>query len=229
MEPRRRRRSLKQKARYSRSATQSQLAPHPAVWPYRRRPGNTLSGQSAARFPALPLGARAKPAHIPRVQAMATGNRARQVLCQPVPRRQVPSSKSRPTVQTVQMNKGVNMSVQLLKTNPRVKTWLTLLGVMLALTLNASAQFSSGSTGADGPLDFSNVTPGSVVIFDPTKFTAVPHVAGQNIFNFTTITIPANVTVVLSGQNLIGPVFWLAQGDVRINGHIALDGQPGSG
>jgi hypothetical protein len=110
-----------------------------------------------------------------------------------------------------------------------VKTWLTLLGVMLALTLNASAQFSSGSTGADGPLDFSNVTPGSVVIFDPTKFTAVPHVAGQNIFNFTTISIPANVTVVLSGQNLSGPVFWLAQGDVRINGHIALDGQPGSG
>jgi hypothetical protein len=127
------------------------------------------------------------------------------------------------------MNKGVNMSVQLLKTNLRVKTWLTLLGVMLALTLNASAQFSSGSTGADGPLDFSNVTAGSVVIFDPTKFTAVPHVAGQNIFNFTTITIPANVTVVLSGQNLSGPVFWLAQGDVRINGHITLDGQPGSG
>ena len=121
------------------------------------------------------------------------------------------------------------MSVQLLKTNPRVNTWLMLLGVMLALTLNASAQFSSGSTGADGPLDFSNVTPGSVVIFDPTKFTAVPHVAGQNVFNFTTITIPANVTVVLSGQNLSGPMFWLAQGDVRINGHIASDGQPGSG
>lgn len=124
-------------------------------------------------------------------------------------------------------NKGVNMSVQLFKTNNRAKSWLMLLAAMLALTMNAAAQFSSGSTGADGALDLSAVTPGSVVIFDPTKFTNAPHVAGQNVFNFTTITIPANVTLVLSGQNMTGPVFWLAQGDVRINGHIALDGQAG--
>src|SRR5215831_8297331 len=125
--------------------------------------------------------------------------------------------------------KGVNMSVQLLKTNNRkVKLWLMLFGAMMALTLNASAQFSSGSNGADGALDYSNVTPGSAVIFDPTKFTAAPHVAGQNIFNFTTITIPANVPVILSGQNLTGPVFWLAQGDVRINGTLTLAGQAGT-
>src|SRR5262249_38322045 len=97
------------------------------------------------------------------------------------------------------------------------------------LTMNASAQFASGSNGADGALDYSSVTPGSVVMFDPTKFTAVPHVAGQNVFNFTTITIPANVTVVLSGQNLTGPVFWLATGDVRINGTLTLNGQSGPG
>ncbi len=120
------------------------------------------------------------------------------------------------------------MSVQLLKTKNKMKAWLMLFGVMMALTLNASAQFSSGSTGADGALDFSNVTPGSTVIFDPTKFTAAPHVAGQNIFNFTTITIPLNVTVVLSGQNLSGPVFWLAQGDVRISGTLTLSGQSGA-
>jgi hypothetical protein len=109
------------------------------------------------------------------------------------------------------------------------KSWVLLLIAMMTLTLNAAAQFSSGSTGADGALDYSNVTAGSTVIFDPTKFTAAPHPAGQNIYNFTTITIPANVTVVLSGQNLTGPVFWLAQGDVRINGRIGLDGAPGSG
>src|SRR5579864_5487963 len=125
-------------------------------------------------------------------------------------------------------SKGVNMSVQPLNTNSRVKSWLMLLAAMMALTLNASAQFSSGSTGADGALDFSSVTAGSTVVFDPTKFTAAPHVAGQNIFNFTTITIPANVTVVLSGQNLTGPVFWLAQGDVRINGTLTLSGQSGA-
>ena len=108
------------------------------------------------------------------------------------------------------------------------KSWVLLLIAMMTLTLNAAAQFSSGSTGADGPLDYSNVTAGSTVIFDPTKFTAAPHPTGQNIYNFTTITIPANVTVVLSGQNLTGPVFWLAQGDVRINGTINLSGQAGS-
>jgi len=108
------------------------------------------------------------------------------------------------------------------------KSWVLLVIAMMTLTLNAAAQFSSGSTGADGALDFSNVTAGSTVIFDPTKFTAAPHPAGQNIYNFTTITIPANVTVVLSGQNLTGPVFWLAQGDVRINGTISLSGQAGS-
>lgn len=120
------------------------------------------------------------------------------------------------------------MSVQLFKTKNKARLWLLLLTAMMALSLNAAAQFSSGSTGADGPLDFSNVTPGSTVIFDPTKFTAAPHPAGQNIYNFTTINIPANVTVVLSSQNLTGPVFWLAQGDVRITGKLVLDGQSGS-
>jgi len=103
-----------------------------------------------------------------------------------------------------------------------------LLIAVMALTVNAAAQFSSGSTGADGPLDFSTVTAGSTVIFDPTKFTAAPHPAGQNIYNFTTITIPPNVTIVLSGQTRTGPVFWLAQGDVRINGKLVLDGQNGA-
>src|SRR5215831_4544171 len=120
------------------------------------------------------------------------------------------------------------MSVQLFKTKNKVVPWLMLLGVMMALTMNASAQFSSGSTGADGALDFSTATPGSVVVFDPSKFTSAPHITGQNIFNFTTITIPAQVTVVLSGQNLSGPVFWLAQGDVRINGTLTLNGQNGA-
>lgn len=119
------------------------------------------------------------------------------------------------------------MAVQCSRNNV-VRSWLLILIAVLAFTINAAAQFSSGSTGADGALDYSNVTPGSTVIFDPTQFTAAPHPAGQNIYNFTTITIPANVTVVLSGQVLTGPVFWLAQGDVRINGHLALDGQAGA-
>src|SRR5215470_6351874 len=97
--------------------------------------------------------------------------------------------------------------------------------LLLALVLIASAQaqqtqtFTSGSTGADGALDYSVILPsGGVAVFDPTKFNPPLNPAGDNIFNFTSINIPGNVTVRLSGRVLKGPVFWLASGDVTING-----------
>lgn len=88
--------------------------------------------------------------------------------------------------------------------------------------------FSSGSTGADGALDFSNLPAGSVVVFDPKKFSPPLNPAGDNIFNFTTINIPSGITVKLSGRVLTGPVFWLASGDVTINGKIDLNGENGA-
>lgn len=104
------------------------------------------------------------------------------------------------------------------------KSWAYLLIIVLVLALNASAQFSSGSTGADGALDYSSLPSPSTVVFDPSRFN---HSLGQNTYNFTTINVPAGITVVLSSQTLSGPVFWLAQGDVNINGVLLLNGQSG--
>lgn len=108
-----------------------------------------------------------------------------------------------------------------------------LLLLLVVLIAGAQAQqtqtFTSGSTGVDGALDYSVLLPnGGVVIFDPTKFNPPLNPAGDNIFNFTTINIPANVTVRLSGRVLKGPVYWLASGDVTIDGAVDLRGEDGA-
>jgi hypothetical protein len=100
--------------------------------------------------------------------------------------------------------------------------------LLVAFTLNANAQFSSGSTGTDGALDYSSLPANSTVTFDPTKFNSSLHPPGQNVYNFTTINIPSGITVILSGQTLNGPVFWLTQGDVVINGALQLSGGSGN-
>lgn len=84
--------------------------------------------------------------------------------------------------------------------------------------------FNSGSTGADGALTYT--TPGTYV-FDPKTFSPPLNPAGDNIFNFTTITIAAGVTVKLRGDILNGPVVWLAQGLVKIDGTVDASGQDG--
>ena len=83
------------------------------------------------------------------------------------------------------------------------------------------AQFSSGSDGSDGAYAPSG-PPGTIVTFNPSQFTGTQ--VSANIFNFTTITIPAGVTVRLSGNVMNKPVFWRAQGDVSIAGTIDLSG-----
>jgi hypothetical protein len=97
----------------------------------------------------------------------------------------------------------------------------------IAILASGSARaqtFSSGSTGTDGALTFT--TPGTYV-FDPKTFSPPLDPAGDNIFNFTTITIAAGVTVKLTGNVFNGPVVWLAQGAVTINGTVDLSGQDG--
>lgn len=91
--------------------------------------------------------------------------------------------------------------------------------------------FDSTSTGADGALTFP--AGAGVVIWDPA--TAGPggtplDPEGDNIFHFTTITIPSGTTVKLVASRFGGegrPVTWLASGDVTIEGVIDLDGAPG--
>jgi hypothetical protein len=96
--------------------------------------------------------------------------------------------------------------------------------MVLALSANAPgafAQFSSGSTGQDGA--YKPTVSGN---FDPTKFSGsgVPN----NVFNFTTITIPAGVTITLTAGLDNAPVYWLAKGDVDIEGTLDLSGSPGT-
>jgi hypothetical protein len=98
--------------------------------------------------------------------------------------------------------------------------------VFLASCIGAKAQtFSSNSDGSDGAYDLTGQT--GVVNFDPKQF----HGSGvaNNVFNFTTITIPAGVAVKLSGNLVNGPVYWLAQGNVDVEGTIDLSGQAGAG
>jgi len=88
----------------------------------------------------------------------------------------------------------------------------------LAISFRAGAQpqqFSSGSTGADGAL---NITAAGVTYLDPKAMMINPK--GDNIFNFTTIT--QNSILKISELKVHGPVYFLAQGDVTINGAIDI-------
>jgi hypothetical protein len=115
-----------------------------------------------------------------------------------------------------------------IRTNRNLRYWAWLLVLLSTFAVPANAQFSSGSTGADGALDYSNLPANSTVVFDPAKFSPSLHPPGLYVYNFTTINIPAGITVVFSGQLIKGPVFWLSQGDVLINGNIQASGQPGA-
>jgi hypothetical protein len=96
--------------------------------------------------------------------------------------------------------------------------------ILVVLPMHAQT-FSSGSDGSDGAYAPTG-TSGTVIVFDPTQFHGSQVAA--NIFNFTTITIPTGVTVKLSGNTLNGPVFWLAQGNVDIEGTLDLSGGNGA-
>ena len=106
------------------------------------------------------------------------------------------------------------------------------LGVAAALLFAgpALADFESGSTGSDGAfapggsqtvnLSLAGSGPGNGV-YDPDKWAV--------IFNYTTISIPAEVTISFMNHPSGAPVVWLASGDVDISGVVVLDGAPGGG
>jgi hypothetical protein len=89
---------------------------------------------------------------------------------------------------------------------------------LAAATASAQTQFSSGSTGADGPLTFT--ASGEYVIDMSTK--------PDGVWNYTTINIPAGVKVSFTKNAANTGVIWLATGDVNIAGEIDLDGANGT-
>src|SRR5712691_9731264 len=123
-------------------------------------------------------------------------------------------------------SKSVNWAKSSALRQGTLYVYVCMLAVIFALgALPAWAQsFSSGSDGSDGAYNPTGPA-GTVIIFDPSQFRGSQ--VGANIFNFTTITIPAGVTVKLSGNTVNGPVFWLAQGDVDIEGTVDLSGGKG--
>jgi hypothetical protein len=91
-------------------------------------------------------------------------------------------------------------------------------------TAGADQTFDSRSTGADGALDLSDVPEGTTVVFNPDEYLRPDgaHLDPErdNVYHFTTILIPANVTVRLASRVLgSNPVYWLATGAVVIRRH----------
>jgi hypothetical protein len=87
--------------------------------------------------------------------------------------------------------------------------------------------FDSGSTGADGALTFA--ANAGTIDFDPTTYTPRLDPEVDNVYHFTSITIPAGTTVRLSARTLPEgrPVHWLASGAVTIAGTLDLAGENG--
>lgn len=90
-----------------------------------------------------------------------------------------------------------------------------LLLLCAAATGRAQNNFNSGSTGADGA--FNPTTNQTIVAPD------------SGVFNFTTINIPAGVTITFVRNTTVNrSVTMLASGSVTIAGTINLDGKPGN-
>src|SRR5436305_142819 len=102
---------------------------------------------------------------------------------------------------------------------------LLLIGLTSSLRVGAQIQqFNSGSTGADGAL---NITAPGVTYLDPKAMNIDPE--GDNIFNFTTINIASGSVLKISEVKVHGPIYFLAKGDVVINGAIDLNGDDSPG
>lgn len=95
---------------------------------------------------------------------------------------------------------------------------------MTALSLSAApavAQFVSGSNGGDG-----NYNPTTSGYFVPSAFKGTG--VANNVFNFKTITIPQGVTITVTAWDDNAPVYWLASGNVDIEGTLNFAGSPGA-
>ncbi len=100
-----------------------------------------------------------------------------------------------------------------------IQRWVAPAAILVSLlfangNIHGQNSFSSGSTGADGA-------------FNPTTTQTIA-VPDSGILNFTTVNIPANVTITFSRSTNNKPLTVLASGDVTIAGSINVDGKPGN-
>jgi hypothetical protein len=108
---------------------------------------------------------------------------------------------------------------------PASRSAMVLCGVALAAaTASGQTVFSSGSTGADGPLAFTAPFPDD----PPVEYFIDTSAKPDGIWNYTTIDIPARVKVSFTKNAANTGVIWLATGDVNIAGEINLDGANGT-
>src|SRR5437762_2772563 len=96
------------------------------------------------------------------------------------------------------------------------------LGMLLLAAEPVRAQYSSGSTGADGPFPG-----GPFPVCTPTPCTMTVTVPTTGVFNFTTITVPAGVTVKFTRNAANTPVTLLATQNVLIAGTLDVSGSAG--
>lgn len=119
---------------------------------------------------------------------------------------------------------------------------LTLAALGMALCLqSAQAQLVIPSDGSDGAFE-PGLSPTNVVIDLSQAVTGVWNAnnsanAGRGIydpnkwaivFKYSSVNIPAGVTVSFKNHPTYAPVVWLVQGDVTINGNVNLNGANGS-
>lgn len=103
---------------------------------------------------------------------------------------------------------------------PRLVLYISL---SLACLLPASAQFNSGSTGADGPLDLSTM---------PCSYVCTVQLPESGVLNYTTVFVHPSRQLVFRRNSRNTPVTILAQGNVTIGGSILVAGEnltPGPG
>lgn len=122
--------------------------------------------------------------------------------------------------------------------NSRIANVFTVCATLLGLASPAGAQLDVGSDGSDGAFNpTSSVTINLALAADASWDTPSP-VAGKGVydvdqwaivFKYSSVNIPAGVTVNFTNHPSGAPVVWLVSGSVMVSGTLTLNGSNGHG
>lgn len=107
----------------------------------------------------------------------------------------------------------------------RIMTTFTTV-LLFSFSLEA-ATFNSGSTGADGAFNPPTQVPPGAVIDTVNNIVTIP-LPPTGVFNFTSVYVPAGMTVKFVRNIANTPVYILTSGDVNILGIIDVSGESGA-